>query len=82
MTTPKKTADLTGLDIFASKDAPPKEQPKKPADPEPTGRTYTLSVRVDEPRYDRLGLAKLKKRKTGQEIFIEALDLWLRRHGC
>ena len=53
--------------------------------PEPavvTGPDKSLSVKVDASRYLRVGLAKLHKSKTTQEILSEGLDLWLKKNKC
>ena len=46
------------------------------------GPERSLSVKVDASRYHRVGLAKLNKSKTTQEILSEGLDLWLKKHKC
>lgn len=96
MSTTKKTAGLTslaGLNFIPKKGEATTTVPE-PSKPEAveddqeekeivqvvSGKVYTLSVRVEEPLYDRLGLAKLKTRKSGQDIFIEALQLWLKKN--
>lgn len=38
----------------------------------------SLTVKLDRQRYEALKNAGLKLDKKGQEIFVEALDLWLK----
>jgi len=55
---------------------------KKPAAAS-SGPDYykSLTVKLDRQRYEALKNAGLKLDKKGQEIFVEALDLWL-KHGA
>jgi hypothetical protein len=45
------------------------------------GAHKTLSVRTDPARYKKLRRACLDYDKTGQDIFIEALDDWFKKHN-
>ena len=38
-----------------------------------------LTVKLDRTRYEQLKTVGLKLDKKGQEIFVEALDLWLKQ---
>lgn len=44
------------------------------------GRDRSMSVKLDADRYRRLARARFEIEKSGQEIFVEALDLWLSDH--
>lgn len=57
-------------------------EPVEPAHQVIDGPERSLSVKVDASRYLRIGLAKLNKSKTTQEILSEGLDLWLKKNKC
>lgn len=44
------------------------------------GQRSQLSVQVDEARYMRFSIARVKTKKKGQQILSEALDLWLEKN--
>ena len=65
--------------------ATPQAAEKPPVAPEPTPEVSTgaksqLSVQVDEARYMRFSIARVKTKKKGQQILSEALDLWLEKN--
>lgn len=43
-------------------------------------RSRTLSVKVDPEQYRRLLKARFDTERSGQEIFIEALELWFKKN--
>ncbi len=45
------------------------------------GQNRTLSVKCDADRYRKLQLARIDLGLTGQDIFIEAFDLWCEKYG-
>lgn len=45
------------------------------------GQNRTLSVKCDAERYRKLQLARIDLGLTGQDIFIEAFDLWCEKYG-
>lgn len=57
----------------------PPEAPKPVAEASPGIRSQ-LSVHVDEARYERFSIARVKTKKKGQQILTEALDLWLEKN--
>jgi hypothetical protein len=65
---------------------PTRAEEAPPAGPAPSGQTVATTVKLDENRYLRLadagrpGPGRLKRR-TIQEMVIEALDEWFERRG-
>jgi len=58
--------------------APASEEPVPAAK---VGQNRTLSVKCDAERYRKLQLARIDLGLTGQDIFIEAFDLWCEKYG-
>lgn len=85
-----KTASLTASLVAKKGEAAPaaiRKPPAEPAVPEPVvavaavGRDYykALTVKLDRERYETLKNAGIKLDKKSQEIFVAALDLWLKQ---
>jgi len=80
-------AQSNGLGEVGDGNVRPQAQPAlSPAVPIPSGQTVATTVKLDEGRYLRLadagrpGPGRLKRR-TIQEIMVEALDEWFARRG-
>lgn len=43
-------------------------------------RSKTMSVKVEPDTYKKLNRARYEMEKSGQEIFIEALELWFKKN--
>ena len=82
-----KTASLTAGLVAKKGEAAPAGIRKPPAEPVVTepgtvgGRDYykALTVKLDRERYETLKNAGIKLDKKSQEIFVAALDLWLKQ---
>lgn len=83
-----KTASLTAGLVAKKGEAMPAVALKAPMAKEPTeesppaiGRDYykALTVKLDRERYETLKNAGIKLDKKSQEIFVAALDLWLKQ---
>ena len=81
-----KTASLTAGLVAKKGEAAPAVIRKPPAEPAVTepgaagGRDYykALTVKLDRERYETLKNAGIKLDKKSQEIFVAALDMWLK----
>lgn len=56
----------------------PLSYPPQPVTSKSAPYYKSLTVKLDRPRYEALKQAGIKYDKTSQDIFVEALDLWLR----
>ncbi len=81
-----KTASLTAGLVAKKGEAVPASQPATNTAAAPrTAREATeyyksLTVKLDRERYETIKHAGVKLDKKSQQIFVEALDLWLKRH--
>ena len=83
-----KTASLTAGLVAKKGEAMPAaasravmSAPSRVAEPAAIGRDYykALTVKLDRERYETLKNAGIKLDKKSQEIFVAALDLWLKQ---
>lgn len=87
MATKSKSGDLSTVAILTKKPggesaaAPAVAAPALAPSHQAVGRVRAMTVKVDEARYQALKLAGLRLGRTSQDIFLEALDAWLKRHA-
>lgn len=76
-----KTASLTSGLVATKGQAAPAVTPTARAEPKAQSSDYykALTVKLDRDRYETLKNAGIKQDKKSQEIFVEALDLWLKQ---
>lgn len=80
-----KTASLTA-GLVKKGQAAPAAQPSLPEVPRAADKSVTyykaLTVKLDRERYESLKSLGVKLDKKSQEIFVEALDLYLAQKTC
>lgn len=76
-----KTASLTSGLVAKKGYAAPAVTPTARAEPKSQSVDYykALTVKLDRDRYETLKNVGVKLDKKSQEIFVEALDLWLKQ---
>lgn len=76
-----KTASLTSALVATKGQAAPAVMPAARTELKPQSSDYykALTVKLDRDRYESLKNVGVKLDKKSQEIFVEALDLWLKQ---
>lgn len=78
---PVTSAASSAPSIAKSNQAPAQHAAEEAAPMAKAGQNRTLSVKCDADRYRKLQLARIDLGLTGQDIFIEAFDLWCEKYG-
>ncbi|HEY1747981.1 MAG TPA: hypothetical protein VGG11_14620 [Xanthobacteraceae bacterium] len=63
--------------VAAELAAPVEASPAVPPMPKGVAGTVAVTVRLDQPRYERLKMHGVRERRTNQQILVAALDAYL-----